>query len=49
MDDTEEPQAAVIDIGSGMFKAGFAEYEAPKSVFPSMIGRSPFQVIAKTF
>ena len=29
----------VIDNGSGMCKAGFAGDDAPKSVFPNIIGR----------
>ncbi len=37
----EEDQALVIDNGSGMIKAGFAGDEAPRAVFPSVIGR-PF-------
>ena len=35
----EEVQALVIDNGSGMCKAGFAGDDAPRSVFPSIIGR----------
>ncbi len=35
----EDPQALVIDNGSGMCKAGFAGDEAPRAVFPSIIGR----------
>jgi len=37
----EEVQALVIDDGSGMIKAGFAGDDAPRAVFPSVIGR-PF-------
>ena len=32
-------QAVVIDNGSGMSKAGFAGDDAPRAVFPSIIGR----------
>ncbi|KAL9647906.1 hypothetical protein ABK040_008177 [Willaertia magna] len=35
----EEVQALVIDNGSGMCKAGFAGDDAPRAVFPSIIGR----------
>ncbi|EFC45551.1 hypothetical protein NAEGRDRAFT_48298 [Naegleria gruberi] len=35
----EEHQALVIDNGSGMCKAGFAGEDAPRAVFPSLIGR----------
>lgn len=31
--------ALVIDNGSGMCKAGFAGDDAPRAVFPSIIGR----------
>jgi len=32
-------QALVIDNGSGMCKAGYAGEDAPRSVFPSIIGK----------
>jgi len=35
----EEEAALVVDNGSGMVKAGFAGDDAPRSVFPSMVGR----------
>ena len=35
----EEPTALVIDNGSGLMKAGFAGDDAPRSVFPSIVGR----------
>ncbi|CAE7919152.1 unnamed protein product, partial [Symbiodinium sp. KB8] len=35
----EDAQALVIDNGSGMVKAGFAGDDAPRAVFPSIIGR----------
>jgi len=34
-----ETQALVIDNGSGMVKAGFAGDDAPRAVFPSIVGR----------
>jgi actin-related protein len=39
MCDDEETCALVIDCGSGMTKAGFAGDDAPRSVFPSIVGR----------
>jgi actin-related protein len=39
MCDDAEQQALVIDNGSGMCKAGFAGDDAPRSVFPSIVGR----------
>lgn len=38
MDSTENP-IVVIDNGSGMVKAGFAGEEAPRCVFPAIVGR----------
>lgn len=35
----EEAQALVVDNGSGMCKAGFAGDDAPRTVFPSIVGR----------
>jgi actin-related protein len=35
----EDAQALVVDNGSGMCKAGFAGDDAPRAVFPSIIGR----------
>lgn len=35
----EDVSALVIDNGSGMCKAGFAGDDAPRSVFPSIVGR----------
>lgn len=40
MADEEDIAALVIDNGSGMCKAGFAGDDAPRSVFPSLIGRA---------
>merc|ERR1712136_561965 len=39
MCDDEESAALVVDNGSGMVKAGFAGDDAPRAVFPSVIGR----------
>jgi len=39
MSDDEEVQALVVDNGSGMCKAGFAGDDAPRAVFPSIVGR----------
>ena len=38
-----EGQTVVIDNGSGMVKAGFAGEEAPRCVFPAMVGRPKHQ------
>ena len=35
----EEVAALVVDNGSGMCKAGFAGDDAPRAVFPSIVGR----------
>ena len=40
----EDITALVIDNGSGMCKAGFAGDDAPRAVFPSLIGRPRHQV-----
>jgi actin-related protein len=37
--DGEEVPALVLDVGSGMVKAGFAGDDAPRAVFPTCIGR----------
>jgi len=36
---SEDMQALVVDNGSGMCKAGFAGDNAPRAVFPSIVGR----------
>ena len=36
---SEEFEACVIENGSGRIKAGFAGDDAPKAVFPSIVGR----------
>jgi len=43
MDDGSEEQQLVVDNGSGMVKAGFAGDDAPRSVFPSIVGRPRHQ------
>jgi len=44
MDDGgNEAAALVVDNGSGMVKAGFAGDDAPRSVFPSIVGRPRHQ------
>ncbi|KAG8784967.1 actin [Serendipita sp. 401] len=40
---TDEIAAIVLDNGSGMCKAGFAGDDAPRAVFPSIIGRPRHQ------
>jgi len=42
-DDEEEVSALVVDNGSGMVKAGFAGDDAPRAVFPSIVGRPRHQ------
>ena len=39
----EEVAALVVDNGSGMVKAGFAGDDAPRAVFPSLVGRPRHQ------
>jgi actin-related protein len=39
MSDGGDVQALVVDNGSGMCKAGFAGDDAPRAVFPSIVGR----------
>ncbi|KAK6975374.1 actin cytoplasmic [Biomphalaria glabrata] len=41
----EEVAALVVDNGSGMCKAGFAGDDAPRSVFPSIVGRPRHQIL----
>merc|ERR1719161_1398123 len=38
----EEVLALVVDNGSGMCKAGIAGEDAPRGVFPSIVGRPKF-------
>jgi actin-related protein len=35
----EENQTLVVDNGSGVVKAGFSGEDAPRAIFPSIIGR----------
>merc|ERR1719297_490873 len=39
----EDNNALVVDNGSGMVKAGFAGDDAPRAVFPSIVGRPKHQ------
>jgi len=39
MSDDDEVQSLVIDNGSSIIKAGFAGDDAPRTVFPSIVGR----------
>jgi len=39
----EEVESLVVDNGSGMVKAGFAGDDAPRAVFPSIVGRPRHQ------
>ena len=41
----QEAAAIVIDNGSGMVKAGVAEEDAPRAVFPGIVGRPKYQQI----
>ena len=43
----EDTAALVVDNGSGMCKAGFAGDDAPRAVFPSIVGRPRHQVTKK--
>ncbi|KAL4579798.1 hypothetical protein LXL04_015964 [Taraxacum kok-saghyz] len=40
MADSEDIQPLVFDIGSGMVKAGFAGDDAPRAVYPNIVGRA---------
>ena len=40
----DDVAALVVDNGSGMCKAGFAGDDAPRAVFPSLVGRPKHQV-----
>ena len=40
---SEDYAACVIDNGSGMMKAGFSGDDAPRAVFPSIIGRPKYR------
>ncbi|XP_070580864.1 actin-1-like [Ptychodera flava] len=41
----EDIAALVVDNGSGMCKAGFAGDDAPRAVFPAIVGRPRHQII----
>ena len=41
----EELNPIVIDNGSGMVKAGFADEDAPRAVFPAAVGRPHYTAI----
>jgi len=43
MDSAEEQAALVVDNGSGMVKSGFSGDDAPRAVFPSIVGRAKHQ------
>lgn len=43
MCDEETVAALVVDNGSGMCKAGFSGDDAPRAVFPSIVGRPRHQ------
>ena len=43
----EEFPALVIDNGSGMCKAGFAGEDAPRAVYPSLVGMPKYQGFIK--
>ena len=43
-DNYDDVTALVIDNGSGMCKAGFAGDDAPRAVFPALVGRPKYQV-----
>ena len=45
----DEVAALVVDNGSGMCKAGFAGDDAPRAVFPSIVGRPRHQVRTSIF
>ncbi|EFO82601.1 hypothetical protein CRE_00823 [Caenorhabditis remanei] len=45
MSEHDELVALVVDNGSGMCKAGFAGEDAPRAVFPSIVGRPRHQGI----
>jgi Actin len=44
-----EFNAIVVDNGSGICKAGFAGDDAPRAVFPSIVGRPRYQVNLNAF
>lgn len=40
--DEDDVQALICDCGSGLVKCGFAGDDAPKSIFPAVVGRPKF-------
>jgi Actin len=46
---SNEFNAIVVDNGSGICKAGFAGDDAPRAVFPSIVGRPRYQVNFECF
>ena len=36
---SEEQQTIVIDNGSGVIKAGYSGEDAPRAIFPTIVGR----------
>jgi len=44
-DQLQQSQPLVIDLGSGLFKAGSAGEDAPRAVFPALVGRPRHQGI----
>ena len=45
LSDAEEPASLIIDNGSGMCKAGFSGEDAPRAVFPSLVGRPRYETV----
>ena len=43
--DEDEVASIVIDNGSGVCKAGFAGDDAPRAVFPSLVGRPHYRPV----
>ncbi len=44
VEDVAAGEAIILDNGSGMMKAGFSGDEAPRAVFPAMVGRPRHKV-----
>ena len=42
-----EEQTVIIDNGSGSIKAGFAGEDAPRAVYPSLVGMPKYQGFIK--
>ena len=45
----DEAVVLVLDIGSGLSKAGFAGDDAPRAVFPSIVGQLRHRVYISVF